>query len=665
MMEQASIHLDHTNSGPIPDLRLLRSDLMLMPSHFVRGRRRFHLGLTWLFSWAFCATVFADYQPVEFDVALRKLMRSVVMASIQPESQRVSAMRRALLENADVVADAITASDPQLLADAIGPVSAVEVTGFEAAVLQRLIQTGKSVLKQDPSHQFEEILVHSIPDSALHLLSNVCRNQLEKFRPSEHPALKHLLSPETGISVRDPSLQKLVQTYLPRYFDNQSVEDKGRYAAAILDLPPDAPMEDKLASLMQSSNVLLQKLMQLFGKDVQSPVLMDALLKLQNGVKPFPTSVAKAIIESRTGRRLAETFSEFSEEPIAAGTVGQVYRATLRSTGEVVIVKVRRPDALESIERDVTVLLRIIDDPAVRGVISRAAEVVRAEGDFRIEAKYLEEGEIYVDLKRGLSVASRHPEFKPAEDLIVTRLAPGKNLANLPYEGETLRLRGKAVEQLLRKWFQEAMFGQGFFHGDLHPGNLFLDKAVERDMGFLLTLIDFGNSGRLTLSERQSFAKIAASVVFGDVNGIVTALSQLDPHFPSQNLELLRTQLSQLRDPRSGLFNANVAKTMEVAGRAGVQVSSAIVAFSRAEMFLAGELDRINAALEKASPGSSRFDKMAIYKSVGLQSIWQALPWKPQVLSGSVLLHAARSSCVWLMAHAKLSLLSLRLLPAG
>lgn len=80
---------------------------------------------------------------------------------------------------------------------------------------------------------------------------------------------------------------------------------------------------------------------------------LDALAELQDRLPSFPTAIAMTVIEEELGRPVSEVYSQLSAEPVAAASLGQVYKGVLRSTGEVVAVKVQRPGIGENIAIDV------------------------------------------------------------------------------------------------------------------------------------------------------------------------------------------------------------------------------------------------------------------------------------------------------------------------
>merc|ERR1712176_566876 len=84
----------------------------------------------------------------------------------------------------------------------------------------------------------------------------------------------------------------------------------------------------------------------------------EQLAVLQDSVKPFAALTAREVVQRSLGRPLEDVFSSFSEEPIAAASLAQVHKATLRETGQQVAVKVQRPNIIETVSKDLYVLRR-------------------------------------------------------------------------------------------------------------------------------------------------------------------------------------------------------------------------------------------------------------------------------------------------------------------
>jgi len=93
--------------------------------------------------------------------------------------------------------------------------------------------------------------------------------------------------------------------------------------------------------------------------DLVPPVYLDALTQLQDNVAPFPTPQAFALIHEELGRPLTDVYDEISPEPIASASLGQVYKAKLK-TGEAVAIKVQRPGLIPLVSLDLYVLRQIL-----------------------------------------------------------------------------------------------------------------------------------------------------------------------------------------------------------------------------------------------------------------------------------------------------------------
>ncbi|GMH41398.1 hypothetical protein BSKO_09308 [Bryopsis sp. KO-2023] len=228
--------------------------------------------------------------------------------------------------------------------------------------------------------------------------------------------------------------------------------------------------------------------------DVLSDAVRGELQKLQNNVEIFPTELAREIIEAELGQPLDEIFSEISEEPVAAASLAQVYKARLRSSGEYVAVKVQRPAALETISRDLYVMQRaavvyqqLVDRWTVQKtdyveLLDTWAEGFYQELDFEREARNQARfGDIVEDMD-GIYVPKVYMEYS-SRRLLVTEWVEGTKLTqSSPEEIQRLIKIGKEcyLKQLLEV---------GFFHCDPHPGNLL--KMTDESKG-QLCIIDFG-----------------------------------------------------------------------------------------------------------------------------------------------------------------------------
>jgi len=253
--------------------------------------------------------------------------------------------------------------------------------------------------------------------------------------------------------------------------------------------------------------------------DILPPKTMRKLEKLQDAIPIFPDSEARAVIEEELGKPIEELFSEFSEAPIAAASLAQVYRAKIKSTGEEVAVKVQRPGAQTMISKDLYVMRKAAGVVTALfkqftpnytdyvALVETFGDGLYTELDFKNEAM----NQITMDqmlTEKGLTSIVRIPkvynEFTTRR-VMVSEWANGTRLTDLePAETRALIAAGQEV-------FLTQLLDIGYFHGDPHPGNLLKDE----DTGGLV-MLDFGLVAVVPESDREGF--VSAIIHVGTKN---------------------------------------------------------------------------------------------------------------------------------------------------
>jgi len=233
------------------------------------------------------------------------------------------------------------------------------------------------------------------------------------------------------------------------------------------------------------------------------------LSQLQDRLPPFPGEQARAIIERELGRPVNVLFQTFDDQPVAAASIAQVHFAE-DIEGRPVAVKVLRPNVENAFKRDLDLFLwgaELIEDtmPAMRRLrpvesIQTFAETVAMEMDLRFEAAAA------CELAENFS---SDPTFKvPAVDWSRTaqRVLTTERIAGLPVdEPEVLIRAGLDPQDILARaatMFFFQVFRDGFFHADLHPGNMFVSAD-----GAIAT-VDFGIMGRLDQDTRRHLGEM-------------------------------------------------------------------------------------------------------------------------------------------------------------
>ena len=256
--------------------------------------------------------------------------------------------------------------------------------------------------------------------------------------------------------------------------------------------------------------------------DMLPPEYILELTKLQDDVAPMTQEEVVAVMERELGVPWEDVFASIDPTPLAAGTIGQVHRATLE-TGEKVVVKVQRPQAGE-----VLVDLRLLElfaekamkRPGIRDAVDVTALVehlgdsLRRELDFRGEADNLERMHELLGPFSRLDVPRVYRELS-SERLLVMEAIDGRPLHEAP-EGED---RVQAAQQLLESYCAQVLI-DGFFHADPHPGNL-----LWRDGR--IYLLDLGMVGELDSDMRSKVILLLLAFWRGDAEFLGDVLLML------------------------------------------------------------------------------------------------------------------------------------------
>ncbi|GMH91890.1 hypothetical protein TrVE_jg12289 [Triparma verrucosa] len=296
-------------------------------------------------------------------------------------------------------------------------------------------------------------------------------------------------------------------------------------------------MGKHVGSLAKQARIILQELGPTFVKagqmmSVRPDVLPDEALVelaiLQDEVEGFETSVAIAQIESELGGELGEFFEEISEEPVAAASLAQVYRAKLR-TGETVAVKIQRPNVLSQVSKDLYVLRRAAE--VYQGLIDRFAPQQRTDyvallNEFAVgfytELDFVNEGRnqerlrnLLLDEKvQGIMVPRVYEQYSTRR-ILVTEWVDGVKLSTCS-ENEIAEYTPIAQEAFLVQLLQV-----GFFHADPHPGNILkLDKVGEN--GEKIALIDCGLMASIKPEDREIMVSAIIHLANKDFPQLVT-----------------------------------------------------------------------------------------------------------------------------------------------
>ena len=275
-----------------------------------------------------------------------------------------------------------------------------------------------------------------------------------------------------------------------------------------------APRGERLREALESLGPIFVKFGQVMStrRDLLPPDIADELARLQDRVPPFESSLAVAIIEKSFGRPLDKIFASFDQTPIASASIAQVHFAVLPN-GREVAVKVLRPHMKPAIEKDLALMHMMagwVERSSADGKRLKPREVI---GEFdkylHDELDLLREAASGAQLRRNMKDLDLVMIPEMIWDFCMPDVMVMERMKGVPI-GQTQRLRDAGVDmpKLARDGvtiFFTQVFRDGYFHGDMHPGNI--QVSLEPATFGRYISLDFGIVGTLTEVDKEYLAQ--------------------------------------------------------------------------------------------------------------------------------------------------------------
>jgi ubiquinone biosynthesis protein len=335
------------------------------------------------------------------------------------------------------------------------------------------------------------------------------------------------------------------------------------------------PSPERFARDLEKMGPTFVKLGQLLSSraDLLPPPYLKALSRLQDDVEPFPFKDVEAAIQNELNVRISKAFSCFDEKPLAAASLGQVHRATLRD-GREVAVKVQRPGICQQIAEDLEVLDEIAtftDDHTeigrrhrLRDVLEQFRKALVQELDYEREAANLiAVGESLKEFPH-IRVVQPIPDYTTRGVLTMSYLS-GTKITKLSHVAR-LDFDGAALADELFKAYLKQILVDGLFHADPHPGNVFLTEDN------YIGLLDLGMVGRIAPQMQENLIKLLLAVSEGraeDAADMAIGMSETDESFNEVRFKRRVGELvTQLQDKTVARMDIGAA-LLEVARASG------------------------------------------------------------------------------------------------
>ena len=287
--------------------------------------------------------------------------------------------------------------------------------------------------------------------------------------------------------------------------------------------------------------------------DLIGPEMALSLSMLQDRLPPFAASMARKQVEDATGAKLDATFRRFDEHPVAAASIAQVHYAELLD-GQAVAVKLLRPNINRRMRSDTALffaLAKILEwvAPGLRRLklvtaVDQFVQLSEMELDLRLEAAAA--GRLADNLKEedGIYVPWVDLE-KTTSSMLIIEWVEGIRIDDV----QALTAAGHDISQLTefaaRSFFNQ-VFRDGFFHADMHPGNIFVGADGR------LIPIDFGIMGHLDFSDRFFLARLLTAMLDRNYDQVAKLHKDAGMLGEDVSLHLFSQSIRAVADPVMG-----------------------------------------------------------------------------------------------------------------
>jgi predicted unusual protein kinase regulating ubiquinone biosynthesis (AarF/ABC1/UbiB family) len=272
------------------------------------------------------------------------------------------------------------------------------------------------------------------------------------------------------------------------------------------------------------------KLAQLFSSraDILPEPYLTHIGTLQDQVPPDPWDSVSLVLEKELGRPVEEVFEEFQKEPMAAASLGQVYRAQFR--GEDVAVKVLRPGVEEAVALDLEISFRVLfwlnvlfrnhHVQALTNLVREFSVRVREEMDFRHESENMEVFRTFFPDEGRVRIPKVWDEHTRRR-VLVMEYCSGTKIDRLQERFDSGELDFTDLMETLTGLYLRTMMVDGFLHADPHPGNLLVQEDGR------IVLLDWGMMLRVPKWTRESILSLALAVEKENLDGTINGMYQL------------------------------------------------------------------------------------------------------------------------------------------
>ncbi len=421
-----------------------------------------------------------------------------------------------------------------------------------------------------------------------------------------------------------------------------------------------------LGGFLKGAGPLLQKLLQGMPTSTLPPELKGAVEDMKSNLSPIPEKIVQAQMAAIVKGSKGKIKKIQIDKSLGAASVGQAFLCRLfgpglPDNGKEVVIKLLRPDVRNRMLREKAVMLDCADktdkNHGMKDTYEGMLERIEEELDLTMEAANVKKGGIYNTEDKRVETMKLSDIIAPSPTVMVMERAPGITLDQYirDSEKEINALLGKYIEEdrfhepvlnfdgsyrfritvknmdkfhedrtalakklqelkkrqsylieMSKKWVQEGVFGKGFYHGDLHAGNIMISDEKA-------TVIDFGNATTLTSEQQTQIIRMISAAAVGDWKGFRSGYHALLPKSREavyqRNREKLGAAFKEVFELGDFKYSGQrIGAALLRAQELGLQLPAAIQNFSQCQLRLQNSVDELNKQIEKIQLNLAGFD---------------------------------------------------------
>lgn len=374
--------------------------------------------------------------------------------------------------------------------------------------------------------------------------------------------------------------------------------------------------------------------------DVVGADLAQDLRILQDKLPPFSMHEAKAAIESELGAPIETIFSDISE-PVAAASIAQVHKATLRETGQTVAVKVLRPGIEQAFRKDLDAFYfaaTVIEflSPASRrlkpsDVVAHFDSVVIGELDLRLEMAASVEFARNTEDDAGFAVPTAMWPFS-GRTVMTMDWVDGVNMGDNAAIDAAGHDRAVLADRILTLFLQHAL-RDGYFHADMHQGNLKVGSNGD------IVALDFGIMGQIDEYTRRVYAEILFGFIQRDYMRVAEVHFEAGYVPADQDMYAFAKEIRAIGEPIFGKDATQIsmgkllAQLFDVTERFGMETRTELILLQRTMVVVEGVARSLNPATMDIWVASRPVVEAYITESIGPKALAQDLARTVRILS--------------------------------